>query len=74
MTDNDPADDTVITVTEGEFRNAALARLGLTYAELEDQVRRRDFISAQAHSLWVSIGDTIPCAPRPSRPWTCRAR
>ncbi|MER5209425.1 hypothetical protein ABT063_02195 [Streptomyces sp. NPDC002838] len=44
-------DDVVIEVTEAEFHTAvrdSLARLGLTYAELEDQARRRDFTSAQA--------------------------
>ncbi|MGV9755403.1 hypothetical protein ACWDUC_06145 [Streptomyces tricolor] len=56
------ADDVVIEVTEAEFYAAvrtSLSRLGLTYAELEDQARRRDFTSAQAHSLWTSIGGTI---------------
>ncbi|WP_371646457.1 hypothetical protein [Streptomyces mirabilis] len=56
------ADDTVIEVTEAEFHAAvrtSLARLGLTYAELEDQARRRDFSTAQAHSLWTSIGGAV---------------
>ncbi|MFJ9427570.1 hypothetical protein [Streptomyces sp. NPDC101249] len=56
------SDDTVIEVTEAEWHDGArtaLARLGLTYAQLEDQARRRDFTSAQAQVLWVSIGDTI---------------
>lgn len=60
VTDHD--DDTVIVVSEDEFREAAreaLAGLGLTYAELEEQARNRDFSSAQAHSLWVSIGGTV---------------
>lgn len=55
-------DDTVIEATEAEWHvgvRTALARLGLTYAELEDQARRRDFTSAQAHSLWTSIGGTV---------------
>lgn len=54
--------DVVTEVTEAEFHvaaGAALARLGLSYAQLEDQARRRDFTSAQAHSLWVSIGGAI---------------
>lgn len=58
---NDP-DDVLIEVTSEEFHAAvrtSLARLGLTYAELEDQARRRDFTSAQAHSLWVSIGGAV---------------
>lgn len=59
---SDEDDDIVVEVTEAEWHAAAsrsLARLGLTYAELEDQARRRDFVSAQAQVLWVSIGDTI---------------
>ncbi|MFM9652786.1 hypothetical protein ACKI1S_42635 [Streptomyces galilaeus] len=55
-------DDVVTEVTEAEWHDgarAALAQLGLTYAELEDQARRRDFTSAQAHSLWTSIGNTV---------------
>lgn len=55
-------DDVVIEVTTEEFHAAvrtSLARLGLTYAELEDQARRRDFTSAQARSLWVSIGGAV---------------
>ncbi|WP_405558952.1 hypothetical protein OHV08_33945 [Streptomyces canus] len=59
-TDHD--DETVIVVTAEEFRAAAqqaLDELGLTYAELEEQARQRDFTSAQAHSLWVSIGGTV---------------
>lgn len=59
-TDHD--DETVIIVSEEEFRESArraLANLGLTYAELEDQARSRDFSSAQAHALWVSIGGTV---------------
>lgn len=59
-TDHD--DETVIVATEAEFLAAArqaLEELGLTYAELEDQAQRRDFTSAQAHALWVSIGGTV---------------
>jgi hypothetical protein len=55
-------DDVIIEVTRTEWLKAArgaLARLGLTYRALEDQARRRDFTSAQANSLWVSIGDTV---------------
>ena len=60
VTDHD--DETVIVVSEEEFRDAArraLAGLGLTYAELAEQARNRDFSSAQAHALWVSIGGTV---------------
>lgn len=54
--------DVVTEVTEDEWHasvRTALARLGLTYAQLEDQGRRRDFTSAQANSLWTSIGGTV---------------
>ncbi|MFE5189210.1 hypothetical protein [Streptomyces sp. NPDC056628] len=59
---HDDFDDVVTVVSEVEWHDGvrtALARLGLTYAELEDQARRRDFISAQAQVLWVSIGGTV---------------
>jgi hypothetical protein len=59
-TDHD--DDVVIVVSEEEFHAAArrsLEDLGLTYAELEEQARNRDFSSAAAHALWVSIGGTV---------------
>ncbi|MFH9010090.1 hypothetical protein ACH4C6_01840 [Streptomyces sp. NPDC017943] len=36
-----------------------LKELGLTYEELRDQARRRDFSSAQANSLWALIGDAV---------------
>jgi hypothetical protein len=55
-------DDMVVELTSEEFRAAAkqaLARLGLTYAELEAQARRRDFESSQAHMLWMAIGGTV---------------
>lgn len=55
-------DDLVITLSDDEFHAAAsraLGDLGLTYAELEQQARDRDFSSAQAHALWVSIGGTV---------------
>lgn len=56
-------DDEIITeLSEEEFREAAYAaldRLGVTYAQLRDMARRRDFSSAQAQSLWVSIGGAL---------------
>jgi hypothetical protein len=58
----DHDDDTVIVATESEFREAAtsaLRALGLTYTELAEQARQRDFTSAAAHALWVSIGGTV---------------
>src|SRR5690606_29758439 len=64
-------DDVVTELTEAEFHDAAgkaLARLGLTYAELEDQARRRDFSSAQARSLWVTIGGAAPAGARQDEP------
>ena len=60
--DQPDPDDVITEVTEAEFHAAArasLAELGLTYAELEDQARRRDFVSSQAQSLWVSIGGAV---------------
>lgn len=57
-------EDAVIEVTREEWLagcRRALAELGLTYTELERQARDRggNFESAQAHVLWVSIGDTV---------------
>ena len=55
-------DDPLIVVSEAEFEAAArraLADLGLTYAELQEQARTGDFSSSQAHALWVSIGGTV---------------
>jgi hypothetical protein len=34
-----------------------LKALGLTYAELAEQARKRDFQSAEAMNLWVIIGE-----------------
>lgn len=59
---SDHDEDIVTELTEQEFREAAYAaldRLGLTYAQLRDMARRRDFSSAQAQSLWVSIGGAL---------------
>lgn len=58
----DHDDDVITEVSEAEFREAAYAaldRLGLTYAQLRDMARRRKFSSAQAQSLWVSIGGAL---------------
>jgi len=58
----DHDDDVITEVSEEEFREAAYAaldRLGLTYAQLRDMARRREFTSAQAQSLWVSIGGAL---------------
>jgi hypothetical protein len=59
---SDHDDDVVTELSEEEFREAAYAaldRLGLTYAQLRDMASRRDFSTAQAHSLWVSIGGAL---------------
>lgn len=59
---SDHDDDVITEVSEEEFREAAYAaldRLGLTYAQLRDMARQRDFSSAQAQSLWVSIGGAL---------------
>ena len=58
----DHDEDVVTELSEEEFREAAYAaldRLGLTYAQLRDMARRRDFTSAQAQSLWVTIGGAL---------------
>jgi hypothetical protein len=59
---SDHDDDVITELSEEEFREAAYAaldRLGLTYSQLRDMARRRDFSSAQAQSLWVSIGGAL---------------
>ncbi|MET9333547.1 hypothetical protein ABZX78_20415 [Streptomyces cellulosae] len=58
----DHDEDVVTELSEEEFREAAYAaldRLGLTYTQLRDMARRRDFNSAQAQSLWVTIGGAL---------------
>lgn len=39
------------------FKTRALADLGLTYAELEQQARDSRFTSTAARQLWIVIGD-----------------
>ncbi|MFJ9633750.1 hypothetical protein ACIRU8_39260 [Streptomyces sp. NPDC101175] len=59
---SDHDDDVITEVSEAEFREAAYAaldRLGITYAQLRDMARQRNFSSAQAQSLWVSIGGAL---------------
>lgn len=54
--------DVLIVATSEEYHASAaesLDKLGLTYAELEEQAHQGNFNSAHAQSLWVSIGDTI---------------
>jgi hypothetical protein len=38
-------------------RKRALAELGMTYDELAEEARRRDFSSGIARELWVMIGE-----------------
>jgi hypothetical protein len=38
----------------------ALNELGMTYEQLAEEARRRDFSSARARRLWVIIGDSRP--------------
>jgi hypothetical protein len=38
-------------------RDRALTEAGLTYDQLAEQARTRNFQSAQALSLWVTFGD-----------------
>jgi hypothetical protein len=50
----------VLHATDTDLRVAvrnALARAGCTWAELEDQARRRDFTTTRARLAWVAIGD-----------------
>ncbi|AYY11515.1 hypothetical protein EF847_01035 [Actinobacteria bacterium YIM 96077] len=56
-TDADNVD--VIELTDAQFdaaKKRALNSLGLTYDELAEQARRREFSSPRAHMLWVAIG------------------
>jgi hypothetical protein len=38
-------------------RSRALAELGMSYEELADEARQRDFRSRRARTLWVIIGE-----------------
>jgi hypothetical protein len=51
--------DDVIVLTEEQWDalvQRRLARLGLTYEELADMARRRDFSSIDALKAWYTIG------------------
>jgi hypothetical protein len=55
----DRGDVEVIEMTAAQYRAAkkkALNSVGLTYKELAEQARRREFSSPRAHKLWVAIG------------------
>jgi hypothetical protein len=61
MTTDTTEDDevTVIEMSDEEWeamKRRRLEKLGLTYEELEDMARRRDFSSIDALKLWYTIG------------------
>ncbi|QOC95413.1 hypothetical protein [Micromonospora craniellae] len=52
---------TVVEMNDDQWREAveqALGRLHLTYRELAEMAKRRDFSSIEAKKLWMSIGTT----------------
>ncbi|MGC5018034.1 hypothetical protein [Micromonospora sp. DT47] len=53
----------VIEMSQAEWQEAArraLDKLHLTYQQLAEMARRRDFSSLEAQKLWMSIGNTQP--------------
>lgn len=49
----------ITELTAAQYRTAkkkALESVGLTYEELAEQARRREFSSPRAHKLWIAIG------------------
>ncbi len=57
-----PADGAVTVLSAEEWKSAAareLSALGLTYQQLEEQHRDRNFSSTAARKLWMSIGGTL---------------
>ncbi|MEU2610623.1 hypothetical protein ABZ570_03415 [Micromonospora sp. NPDC007271] len=55
-------DSPVVVMNPAEWREnaqAALKRLGLSYEDLQQQARDRNFVSTAARKLWVLIGDTL---------------
>lgn len=55
-----PRRDVVHRPTPQEWRDGVereLKALGLSYAELAEQARNRDFQSPEAMNLWVIIGE-----------------
>lgn len=53
--------------TEDDLREGVkntLDWLGLTFAELHEQARNSDFVSAKARMAWTAIGDLGHLAPR----------
>jgi hypothetical protein len=52
--------DTVMSVEEWREAGArALKRLGISYAELEDQAKNKNFASTAARKLWMLVGGTL---------------
>lgn len=50
----------VTEMSSAEWKEAmqrALDKLHLTYQQLADMAKRRDFSSLEARKLWVAIGD-----------------
>ncbi|MEV6815206.1 hypothetical protein [Micromonospora sp. NPDC051296] len=51
----------VIEMSDDQWREAtdrALDRLHLTYRQLAEMAKNRDFSSVEAQKLWMSIGNT----------------
>jgi hypothetical protein len=62
MTAREPAPATEI-LTAGEVQDAArraVAGLGLSIDQLQDQARRGHFSSERARLVWVAIRDVVP--------------
>jgi hypothetical protein len=55
----DDGDAQVTEMSPAQYRAAkkrALHSVGLTYDQLAEQARQREFSSPRAHKLWVAIG------------------
>ncbi|MBM7078098.1 hypothetical protein [Micromonospora humida] len=53
----------VVELSQAEWQAAvsrALDKLHLTYQQLAEMARTRDFSSLEAQKLWMSIGDSQP--------------
>src|SRR5262245_27812525 len=60
MTTTDFQRPIIVEMSQAEWTAAvqrALERLHLTYEQLEDMARRRDFTSLDARKLWLAIGE-----------------
>lgn len=60
MNDVNNSDEVQVTeLSDDQYRAAkrrALRSVGLTYAQLAEQARKREFSSPRAHKLWIAIG------------------